>query len=265
MLSPDWVLQYHAAPWGVLLLCLIFLVVKRKSVDLNGKSNVASYSLNSILGASLVAGAVFIPPSQDYAVFRVLLMALGVFVVIFGKGAKMPAILLAVYGFAISFPLAIQRFAEDGYANSALIPLLAITHALGLPIQNQGQWIHFTSVSGEPISVAVTVACAGSATMGVFIALFVLMMLDRPLPPRKAAGLFFLGAAGTWLQSVIRLVILLLVGYHIGNDALWTAHYWTIYVLFPLWYLLFAYVYFRQFNRPERGEKLINTKLAVER
>jgi hypothetical protein len=26
---------------------------------------------------------------------------------------------------------------------------------------------------------------------------------------------------------------------------MWTAHSLTIYILFPLWYLLFAYIYFR--------------------
>ncbi len=265
MLNPDWILQYHAAPWGVLLLCFIFLWVKRKSVDLNSGLEIknsstslrfAFRSLNVILGAGLVVGAVFIPPSQDYIVFRVLLMALGVFVGIFGRGAKIPAIIVAVYGFAISFPLAIQNFAGDGYARSALIPLLAITKVLGLPIQNNGQWIYFTSTSGEPISATVTVACAGSVTMGVFIALYALMALDRPLPRHKAVKLFFIGAIGTWLQSIIRLVILLLFGYYVGNEALWSAHYWTIYILFPLWYLLFVIIYFRQFGKPAvRGSK----------
>jgi hypothetical protein len=44
---------------------------------------------------------------------------------------------------------------------------------------------------------------------------------------------------------VIRIVIILGCGYYIGYNALWTAHFWTIYILFPLWYLLFAFVYFK--------------------
>ncbi len=33
MLSPDWIFgRHHAAPWGVLALCLIFLWLKRKAV-----------------------------------------------------------------------------------------------------------------------------------------------------------------------------------------------------------------------------------------
>jgi exosortase/archaeosortase family protein len=86
--------------------------------------------------------------------------------------------------------------------------------------------------------------------MGVFIALFALMTLDMPLSPKKAAWLFLFGAVGTWLQNCIRLVFLILVGYYLGENALWKAHFWTIYMLFPLWYLLFAYIYFRQVERP---------------
>ena len=82
--------------------------------------------------------------------------------------------------------------------------------------------------------------------MGVFLAIFALMMLDIPLPPRKAAWLFLFGAVGTWFQSLIRLIIIILVGYHLGGDAMWTTHFWSIYILFPLWYLFFAYIYFRQ-------------------
>ncbi len=82
--------------------------------------------------------------------------------------------------------------------------------------------------------------------MGVFLALFALMTLDRPLPARRGVALFLFGVAGTWFQALLRLVILILIGYYLGRDALWTAHFWTIYLLFPLWYLTFGCIYFRQ-------------------
>lgn len=255
MLSPNWVFRFHAAPWGVLALCAIFLWLKRKQLNLNGKakyggakSNFRFHALNFMAGAGLVTAAILMPATQDFLVFRVLVAGLGVFVVLFGQSARIPAVLLAIYGFAVAFPLALERFGEDAYSRTSITPLAAVINALGHPLQSQGQWVSFASAGGEPISAAVTVACAGSATMGVFIALFVLMMLDRPLPRKKAVALFLFGAAGTWLQSLLRLVIIILAGYHLGNDAMWTAHYWTVYILFPLWYLLFVYIYFRQFK-----------------
>ena len=245
MLSPDWIFgQNHAAPWGILGLCGIWLWLKRKNIrrDMELRQN----PLFMPLGLALVAGAVLIPSSPDFLVFQVLLASLGVFIIFFGRGAKIPSILLAIYGFAISFPLMIARFAEAAYSQTAITPLMGIMTTLGYQIENQGQWIYFISTSGESISAVITAACAGPATMGVFIALFALMMLDMPLPPRKAVPLFLLGIAGTWFQSLVRLIILILMGYYLGEDALWAAHSWSIYILFPVWYLLFAYIYFRQ-------------------
>ena len=245
MLSPDWIFrQNHAAPWGVLGLCVIWLWLKRKNIgrDIELRQNPVFIPL----GLALVVGAVLIPPSPDFLVFQVLLASLGVFVIFFGRGARIPSILLTIYGFAISFPLMIARFAEGAYSQTAITPLMGIMTTLGYQIENQGQWVHFISTSGEPISAVITAACAGPATMGVFIAIFALMMLDIPLPPRKAARLFLFGVVGTWFQSLIRLIILILVGFHLGEAALWTAHTWSIYILFPLWYLFFAYIYFRQ-------------------
>jgi len=257
MLSPDWVFgQSHAAPWGVLALCLIWLGLKRKEIwqEMNHRVSLAFI----IPGAALVAGAILMPSSLDFLVFQVLLASLGVFTIFFGRGARIPSILIGIYGFAISFPLIIQRFAEIPYSMSSVKPLVWILTNLGYALESQGQWIHFTSFSGEPISVIVTTACAGPAAMGVFLAIFALMMLDIPLQPRKAVYMFLFGVAGTWFQSLLRLIILMLLGYYLGEQALWTAHTWTIYVLFPLWYLLFAYVYFRQVrskSKPELQEK----------
>ncbi len=248
MLSPKWVLgQHHASPWGVLALCFLFLWLKRKQVGdkmLPGPSLVFTP-----IGLALIAGALFLPSLPDFLVFQVLLAWLGVFVVFFGRGAKIPSILLTIYVFAISFPLAIERFAQDAYSRTAIAPLTRLMTSLGYTFESEGQWVHFLSFTGEPISVIITAACAGPATMGVFLAIFALMILDMPLPPKKAVGLFLFGVVGTWFQSFIRLVILLLVGYCLGEHALWTAHFWTIYTLFPLWYLFFAYIYFRQFGR----------------
>ena len=245
MLSPSWVLgQHHASPWGVLALCLIFLWLKRETV--RDRMRHRPSLVFTPLGLALLVGAVLIPSTPDYLVFQVLLLLLGAFVIFFGRGATIPAIMLAIYGFAISFPLAIQRFAEDAYSSIAIPPVTGLMTALGYPLQNQGQWVYFINLSGEPIAVAITAACAGPATMGVFLAIFALMTLDMPLPPKRAAGLFLFGVVGTWFQSFIRLIILMLAGYYLGEDALWAAHSWTIYILFPLWYLLFVYIYFRQ-------------------
>ena len=245
MLSLDWIFgQQHASLWGILALCLFWLYLKRKEIwrgmnesakfkNKNSKTNFALYTLNSTLGLGLVAGAVLMPPSRDFLIFPVLLVFLGVFVIFFGRAAKIPSILLAIYGFAISFPLMIERFAEDAYSRAAIVPLTGLMTSLGYPFRNKGYRVYFMTSSGEPVSVAVTLGCAGPATMGVFLAIFALMMLDIPLPPKKAVWIFLFGAVGTWFQSFVRLVALMFVGYYLGEDAMWATHFWSIYILFP--------------------------------
>ncbi|MFC1930039.1 exosortase/archaeosortase family protein [Chloroflexota bacterium] len=109
-----------------------------------------------------------------------------------------------------------------------------------------------TSITGDAVSTAITPGCAGYATIGVFIALFALMMLDIRLPLKKAWYIFLFGLAGTWLQNILRIVVSIVAAYYWGRGALDIVHYNISYVIFPLWYALFAYVYLRQAGREAR-------------
>ena len=82
------------------------------------------------------------------------------------------------------------------------------------------------------------------------------MMLDIRLPLKKAGYLFLIGLAGTWLQNIIRVAISVVAGYYWGWEALEATHYNIAYIIFPLWYMLFAYIYFRQagWNRASNKE-----------
>lgn len=249
--------QYHAAPWGVLLLCFIWLWLKRE--EILKRMELRIHLLSIAIGFLIFIIALLMPLTEDFILFQLLLAYLSIFIIFFGNNgaAIIPSILLVIYGFSISFPMTVEKFAEMPYSMSTTIPALWLMEKIGYPLQNQGQLVSFTSLSGEHISVLITTACAGPATMGVFIAIFALTMLDLPLPLREASGVFCFGAAGTWFQSIIRLIIIFLTGYHWGKEALFTAHFWTIYILFPLWYLIFLYVYFYVYghNLPKRKRK----------
>lgn len=252
MLTLNYILgQNHAAPWAVLVLCGIWLWLKRTDIVQGMKEE--SYSPVSIVsGLILLIVSLLIPAIDDLLVFQLLLAWLAVFIIFFGKGMLIPAIMLVIYGFSISFPLLINRFAELPYSQTIILPAMRILTMLSYPLECQRQWITFVCSTGEQIDIIVNANCAGPATMGLFIALFALMMLDRPLPAIKACCVFLFGIVGTWIQSLVRLIILLLVGYYYGEAALWTAHFWTIYLLFPLWYLIFLYVYFYVYNNEIR-------------
>lgn len=246
--------QFHALSWGVLVLCLVGLYLKRE--ELRAEMISLPHPLFIPLGVTLVVCAVLMPASQSFLVFRVLLLSLGVFVVLFGRAAKIPAILLAVYAMAVFPPSLVYRFFPEIYSAAAVVPLVGVMSTLGYPVENYGQLVQVPSPNGGTIAVLVTAACAGPATMGVFVALFALMRMDTHLPSKTMVGLFLFGVLGTWFQSLLRLIILIALAYYWGESALWTAHQYSVYILFPLWYFLFAYIYLRQVVRLPRNGHL---------
>lgn len=239
--------QHHAAPYGMLFLCLLFLAGKKnilkEAMVYRGKKKEFTFVISGLI---LIVAAVSLPANQYFIILKPALAMTGVFAVIFGKASKYPLLILAIYIVSTSFPILVILYAEDGYARSAISAVMAIAGLLGIPLTVDGCLINFLTSAGQSITVAVTAACAGPATMGVFLGLFALMYLDMPIPAPSAVIIFIFGVAGTWIQSIVRILILLEAGIRFGEKVLWTAHFWTIYLLFPAWYLIFVMVYFRQ-------------------
>jgi len=250
LLSPAVVVQQRMVhSWGVLVLCLLWLWVKRKSIrtDMAAGPSFPYVALGlAYLGVS----------SYLFAPGALLLGVLGVFTIFFGRAAIIPSLLMGVYLFAVGFPILVDEVAAGPYAASAALSVTAVLSTLGYPLSAEGQWLQLTAASGEQIRVIITAACAGPATMGIFLALFALMMLDIRLPWRVALPLLLVGIAGTWFQSLLRLLLLMLVGYYRGEDALWTAHLVSAYLTFGLWYLLFCFLYFKQAQGLMRSSSL---------
>jgi len=57
-----------------------------------GYQKLATWLGTSLIGLALVIFAVLLPSSRDFLVFQVLLASLGVFVILFGRAARMPAV-----------------------------------------------------------------------------------------------------------------------------------------------------------------------------
>lgn len=254
-LSPAGLQSYGVFHWGVLGLCILWLWLKR--ADILPCTQEARLSLRFIVtGSALVALSLFLTRFDNLFVFPVLMGWLGFFAIFFGRVAMVPSALLAIYGFSLAFPI----YMTEWFGEPSVIPVTktvsAITAVLGVPVEFDGAVIHYTSLNGDVITRIITPECAGYQTIGVFIALFSLMMLDIRLPLRKAWWVFLLGLAGTWLQNIIRVVVSVAAGYYWGSSAIETMHSNIPYVIFPLWYALFAFIYLWQagWRRAPRGE-----------
>jgi len=243
-LSPEGLQRHGVFHWGVLGLCILWLWLKRR--DIWPRMQTARPSLPFLLaGVALLALSIFLPRSDDFLVFLMLVGWLGIFTMIFIRASIIPTMLLGIYGFSLVFPILTNRWLGEPSAILVTNTVVAISQMLGLPVTSQGQVLHLTSLSGDAISTTVSAECAGYATIGVFIALFALMMLDIRLPLKRVWYVFLFGLVGTWLQNIIRIVVSVAAGYHWGSGALETVHSNIAYVIFPLWFALFAFVYLK--------------------
>ncbi|MEE8167797.1 MAG: archaeosortase/exosortase family protein [Candidatus Hydrothermarchaeales archaeon] len=234
-----------AYPWAVLLLCFGWLYVKRGEIV---EVMLEEIELRLIpIGLTLLVMSIVLPGSElPFLLSRFLLFSLALFFIFFGRTALLPAILLSIYGFSLTFPLFVQRFLEPRYSLATTWIVSTVMHALGYEFNTQGRIVTFSSKLGETISAFISTPSAGSVSIGIFIVIFALMMLDYRLPARKAMLMFSFGIIGTVFQNILRLVIIMLAGYHYGKDAMWKVHDYAGYVIFPAWFVLFAYVYLKQ-------------------
>ena len=244
-LSPAGLQSHGVFHWGVLGLCTLWLWLKR--ADILPWVQEARFSPPFIIaGTAIVALSIFLTGFNNLFVFPVLMGWLGFFAIFFGRGAIIPSALLAIYGFSLVFPIVMVEWFGEPSVVPVSKTVSVITSVLGLPVEFEGAVIHYTSLNGDVISRIITPDCAGYQTIGVFIALFSLMMLDIRLPLKKAWWVFLLGLTGTWLQNIIRVVVSVAAGYYWGSSAIETMHANIPYVIFPLWYALFAFVYLLQ-------------------
>lgn len=239
-ISPEYLTINGAYPWAILFLCGFFLFAKRK--ELSPVSNSLNFSISGmiiyLLSFFLLANA------PEFEIFRLLLALTGFAFIFFGEAASLPAILLCIYGFGISFPKLVDAYVGMSYAQFST----KITYSIGsifIPATQGDAVISMITLSGERLFMIINAACSGSASMSVFLVIFMLMSLDLPLPGRKWAFLLFFGIIGTFLQNIVRLVLLMLVGYYLGPSAIESWESFAGYILFPLWYAIFAYVYLK--------------------
>ncbi len=243
-LSPEYFTLNGVYPWAVLFLCVIFLFAKRREIR-DGKPA----PLFAAGGIGVMIASFFMPAmAPEFDIFRLMLALVGLGFVFFGEAASLPAILLCVYGFGIAFPKIVDTYVGLQYAQATTW----ISYNIGkifIPITAGGTAISMNTLTGDKLVIIINAACSGAASMSVFLAVFALMSLDVPLPRKKWAALLLFGAIGTTVQNLLRLVLLLLAGYYFGPSATQGGDSIAGYIIFPIWYALFAIVYLKYAKR----------------
>lgn len=246
LISPGYIREKGAYPWIVLAFCFLWLYLKKDKV-LDKISHPRLDGRYIILGLVLLIVSIIMRDvsTPTFLVFGLLAGVLGLFTVFYGGAATPLVVLLGIYGFSITFPYFFIKYFQDQYSLTTTTIVAQVLDLLGFDFSREGQVIKFLSSQGRRIVVSIGAPSSGLASMTVFIALFSLMSLDVRPPWKTWIYLFFLGVIGTSLQNILRLILIILAGYSYGYEALTMVHDYAGYVIFPLWYTFFAYIYLR--------------------
>lgn len=126
-------------------------------------------------------------------------------------------------------------------------------NAAGYQVTNDGNQITFLGNS-KVQSFDVINSCSGADTTILFLAAFILMLVDqgRRASVQKLAVCFVAGGIGTYLVSMMRVPLLGIVGYYNGYDALETYHMYSGYLIFLGSIVIFWYLSLRWINKSPR-------------
>ncbi len=253
--------------WAVLALCVMWVYVKRTDiVDAARTGTDSRWVLVGVVlaGASLgllYYAAAFVE-SLPLTLFAIAFVVVAEFALFFGKASKIPFMLLGVFGVAVGFPALLENAVAAPFPAATAILCVRTLQLAGVPVTLSGVTVTLNSLMGSNIVVNIDTRCAGSDSLAIFLAIFGLMLIDRKPRNKALLGLFILGVVGTYLQNFVRLLSLFTAGYYYGANALWAVHDYASYILFPIWFLIFAVIYLKYAQKP--GNSAIGRMTSTE-
>lgn len=130
-------------------------------------------------------------------------------------------------------------------------PMAAALGVSGIDVGMMGDTLRLATPRGA-LFLTVGVVCAGLYAAAIFLGVFALFAWQQETKGWRLAAYLALGLVGLHVANVIRLVLLALVGYRWGGDALQSFHRHAGWVLFLLWTLAFWWLVLRRFEGPAR-------------
>jgi len=253
--------------WAALALCVAWAYMKRSEIlDAVRAEAHNRWMLGGIVLAGLSLGLLYyaaaFAESLSLTLFAVAFVVVAEFALFFGEASKIPLMLVGVFGIAVGFPALFESAAAAPFPRATALLCVSTLQIFRLPVTLSGVTVTLNSLVGNNIVVNVDTRCAGSDSLAIFLAIFALMLIDRKPGNRALVGLLILGVVGTYLQNFVRLLSLFTAGYYYGANALWAVHDYASYVLFPIWFLIFAIIYLRYAQKP--GNSAIDRMASTE-
>lgn len=134
-------------------------------------------------------------------------------------------------------------------------PFAGALNLIGIQAESRGSIVTIWFQEGPPEALGISAYCAGLYSFSIFLAAFFSFVLTfERLPPRILALVLAVGLVIAYLGNLLRMIIIGVVGYYRGIEALLWAHEnvgWIIFLSWSavFWYLLLGYTSKHQLTR----------------
>jgi archaeosortase C (PEF-CTERM variant) len=147
---------------------------------------------------------------------------------------------LAVWGLQAATKGVVGTTPIEAFIRFALIaPVGALLRLIGFAPEIEGQTVTYATRDGA-LALEVGAACSGVQAMALFTGVLALFLWTEKPGARRLALWSAIGIAGVYVANLLRLVMLFLVGYQWGGEALVEAHAHAGWIFFVAWAILFA-------------------------
>jgi len=183
--------------------------------------------------------------NTDLSAIVLVVVWFGVFVAInpLTSRALLPYVFLYVV-FTIS-PRVVYSVAGEVLAGFTSYAVGFVVRLLGIPLFQVGRNLEVLSLGGERIRLTITPDCSSISSITVFLLLCGLMHIDLRKRFSTTLLVALFGVVSLMVLNVLRLVVLLWVGYVGGDWSLWNVHGWLGYAIFIGFYAIASKIYIR--------------------
>jgi len=240
--------------WVTLSTCLLLLIMKwRNTVQaIMNRDKIIASPTHVTLGLLLCAVSLTVQltsKTQDFfiAAIPASIFISGVFVAL---GSLTPLAISCAYMAGIALPTIIGTFADKPLSEFSASATTMVLRTLGIQASSYGAQIRISTAAGGAINAYIDHVCAGSTSLSVFICLFTLITVDlQPKPVWRIVAFLAAGSLGAIAQATLRLIIMGVIGANYGLEAFLTAHKYLGYIIFPIYFMAFTYIYMRSFQK----------------
>ena len=144
-------------------------------------------------------------------------------------------------------------------------PFAGALNLVGIHASSANEWVTITFQDGSVQTLGISAACAGLYSFSIFVAAFFsFVLVFERLSNRVLAIVLGLGLLAAYLGNLFRMIVIGVVGYFNGMDALVWAHKNVGWMVFLGWSAVFWYLLMRYADRVSHDRKGLKEQSVIK-